>query len=219
MTGLIFATVREAAPFLHLTGQPQRKHPLPAFYTGRQSSGVLTIVSGMGPVAAGVAARRAIEDYGARRLINAGICGALRSGSAWMPGALFVIRRATTVDCAASVQTGVVDCACQTWEGLPAADLVTCDQPLFDAALRDALAAWGALVDMEGAAIASVARDRGLPCTLIKGITDFAAEGERADLHRRLEGVSRQIAEVLMAGLNQPQPTDETSGVSFVREP
>ena len=57
------------------------------------------------------------------------------------------------------------------------------------------------LVDMEGGAIAAMARAQGVPCTLIKGITDGAEEGGRDDLHRRLQSVSRRIAEVLAAGL------------------
>lgn len=206
MTGVIFATVREAAPFLHLTGQRQKEQPLPAFYRDQHSDGVLTIISGMGPKAAGVAARAAIADYSVRRLVNAGICGALRSGSDWMPGAVFIVNRATTVDFTAGSRIGAFDCDCQSWHRLPAADLVTCDRPLFDAGLRDRLAVWGALVDMEGAAVAAVASDGSIPCTLIKGITDFAAKGERAELHRRLDGVSRQIAEILLAGLNQSKP-------------
>jgi adenosylhomocysteine nucleosidase len=206
MTGVIFATLREAAPFLGLTGQRHEDRVWPAFYANQPSGGVVTIISGMGPGAAGYAARAAIADHGVHRLVNAGICGALRPGADWMPGAVFVVKRVTAVDFTAGSQTSAFDCSRQTWQRLPIADLVTCDRPLFDAGLRDKLAAWGALVDMEGASVAAAARDGGVPCTLIKGITDFAAEGERAGLHRRLEGVSCQIAEILWAGLNQPKP-------------
>ncbi len=211
MIGVLFATVREAAPFLDLIGQRQREQPLPLFYSDLKSDGLLTVISGMGPKAAGAAARLAIEDYGVRRLVNAGICGALRTGSDWVPGGVFVVRRASAIDLAYGSQTGALDCDRLAWHCLPAADWVTCDRPLFNAELRGQLAAWGALVDMEGASVAAVARDGGVPCTLIKGITDFAAEGERASLHRRLEGVSRQIAKILLAGLNHSEPTSRGS--------
>ena len=174
--------------------------------SGRPIDNVFAIIGGMGPEAAKVATQRAIEDYGARRLVNAGICGALRTGRAWVPGAVFVINQAIAIDLTTLAPTGAVDCDGQAWDCLPTANLVTCDRPLFDSGLRDELASWGALVDMEGAAVAAVARDKGRPCTLIKGITDFAAEGERIELHRRLANVSRQIAEVLVAGLHQPKP-------------
>ncbi len=87
---------------------------------------------------------------------------------------------------------------------------MTTPVPIFDTRRRNDLAHWGALVDMEGAAIAAVANAEGLPCALIKGITDFAAEGGRADLQRRLAGVSRRIAEVLAAVLISPE--DEMNG-------
>lgn len=205
MTGVIFATVKEAAPFIYLSGQRRQKDRLPVLFAGRGHDDLFTIISGMGPAAARAAASTAIADHGARQLLNAGICGALRNGSPWRPGAIFAVSRATAIDLAAMAPARTIACDRQAWDRLPAADLVTCDQPLFDPERRDQLAAWGALVDMEGAAVASVARDRGLPCTLIKGVTDLADAGGRADLHRRLESVSRQIAKILVAGLHQPK--------------
>ena len=202
MNAVIFATAREAAPFIALADQQPLREEVPAIFGRRDGrNGWVTLISGMGPSAARLAARTAIEDWGVGRLINAGICGTLRSGPAWRPGKVFAVATVCTVDNPPSPPSGPITCDPHTWVHLPPADLVTRSSPLFDAGLRKQLARWGDLVDMEGAAIAEMARDNGLPCTLIKGITDLATEGGRADLHRRLTGVSRRIAEILAGGL------------------
>lgn len=203
MTGVIFATAREAAPFLQLAGQQRLNAGAPALYGRREHQDMVTLISGMGPEAAKIAARTAIEAYGARRLVNAGICGALLSGSPWIPGTVFAVSRVRAVGMSGCAPSWVIDCDRRAWDKLPAADLVTRAKPLFDTAQRKKLACWGALVDMEGAAIAGVAHENDLPCALIKGITDLVTEGGRADLHRRLESVSGLIADILAAELIQ----------------
>lgn len=204
MTGVIFATDKEAAPFFKLTGRRRPRNCCPAIWGNPHEDGIFTIISGMGPAAARAAAHSAIAVHGAQRLVNAGICGALHSDPPWLPGAVFAISRARTIGSTALTPSRAVACDCEAWHQLPSAELVTTPTPLFDAERRKQLARWGALVDMEGAAIAAVASAAGLPCTLIKGITDFASEGGRADLQRRLDRVSRHIAEVLAAGLAEP---------------
>lgn len=201
MTAIIFATYREAAPFLELTGHRLLRKGPPAVFGLPAPCRLRTLVCGMGPAAAKAAARSAVEEYGARRLINAGICGALRTGPPWLPGAVFAVKRARTANGQGTAPSMAVDCDWRRWPSLPTADLVTRPSPVFDAGLRRKLARWGMLVDMEGGAIAAMARAQGVPCTLIKGITDGAEEGGRDDLHRRLQSVSRRIAEVLAAGL------------------
>ncbi len=208
MTGVIFATDKEAAPFLALAGWQRPRNCDPAIWGNEDGDDVFALISGMGPAAARAAAHSAIETHGAQRLVNAGICGALLSDPPWRPGAVFAVSRARRIDSTALTPSGAVACDCKAWPQLPSAELVTTSTPLFDAERRKHLARWGALVDMEGAAIAAVANAAGLPCTLIKGITDFAAEGGRADLHRRLARVSRRIAEVLMAGLTVAENRD-----------
>lgn len=206
MIGVIFATLREAAPFVHLAGQRRLKGGAPALYGHREDASLLTFVCGMGPAAADFAARTAVEDYGAGRLINAGICGALRTGPPWTPGAVFAVSIARYIDDGAYAPDATIGCDRDNWHHLPAAELVTRRAPVFDAGLRAALARWGALVDMEGAAIAAYAHESGLPCSIIKGITDDATEMAQDDLHRRLAGVSRQIAGILDTRLRSSGP-------------
>ncbi len=202
MTAVIFATDREAAAFIALADQQILREEKPTIFGRRDGcNGLVTLISGMGPAAARLAARTAIEGWGAGRLINAGICGALRSGPNWLPGRVFAVANVRTVGSQPGSPSRPIACDPGYWSHLPLADLVTRPRPLFDAGLRKKLTRWGDLVDMEGAAIAEVAHDMKLPCTLIKGVTDLATEGARADLHRRLAGVSRRIAGILVAGL------------------
>ena len=208
MIGVIFATEKEAAPFLALTGQRRPRDGCPAIWGNPDGDGIFTMISGMGPASARVAAHNAIKTHGAQRLVNAGICGALRSDPPWLPGAVFAVSRARRIGSRALTPSRAVSCDDKAWYRLPSAELVTTPTPVFDAQRRLQLARWGALVDLEGAAIAAVASAAGLPCTLIKGITDFASEGGRADLQRRLARVSRRIAEVLAAGLAAPENKD-----------
>ncbi len=201
MTGVIFATAREAGPYLKMMRSKPLKHRRPAIFQHRNQPALVTLISGMGPAAAEVAARTAIDDWGVERLVNAGICGALRSGGPWRPRGVFAVRHARTASHKTCKPSRAITCTPGVWDKLPKADLVTLSRPLFDVVLRRKLARWGALVDMEGAAIAKLAHDRRLPCTLIKGITDRATEGARADLHRRLVEVSGRIAKILAVGL------------------
>jgi adenosylhomocysteine nucleosidase len=211
MTGVIFATFMEAAPYVQLAGHRRLREETPALFGRPRDERLFTLVSGMGPQAASAAARYAVEDRGAGRLINAGICGALRSGPHWKPGRVFVVSRAHLAESRGNQAFTAVDCDAAAWHHLPAADLITRRTPLFDTGERNTLARRGALVDMEGAAIAAYAHERGLPCTLIKGITDFADEAGREDLHMRLADVSRRIAGILAARLNTSRPSYQTS--------
>ena len=60
MTGVIFATRREAVPFLALAGQERIQDGTPAVFGRGTRQGMITLVSGMGPAAAAAAARAAI---------------------------------------------------------------------------------------------------------------------------------------------------------------
>ena len=94
--------------------------------------------------------------------------------------------------------------ACDTrWFSiLKSARLVTNDRPVFDAAWRGQLAGTGELADMEGAAVARVARLYGIPCAMIKGISDTADETGRMDVAKHVDWVSGRIADALVRELS-----------------
>lgn len=213
MVGIVFATRREAEPFLsQLSAAPLTAQPFLAFQeTGGSHRASITVISGMGKVAAAVAATHLVLVHRVTRLVNAGLCGRLAVDNGWSVGDLFRIGTAVESDCdrfGRKAQT--VACDARWFSELNAARLVTQDRPVFDAARRGQLAGIGDLADMEGAAVARVARYYGIPCAMIKGISDAADENGRQDVASHIDWVSGRIAGALARELSN-NPTDTQS--------
>jgi adenosylhomocysteine nucleosidase len=194
MIGILFATEDEVSPFLALSRAVLVNRTPFAVYQVPDRPQVLIAVSGIGKVAAAVACQALIRDYGVLEILNAGACGALRSGANFEPGRLLCVASAVEGDhevmgCPLEplISDGRMD-----WD-LPAARLVTSDCPVFDLDQRKAFAAMADLVDMEGAAIARVCAMYDTPWTLIKGVTDAAGPTDRKILKRNLAVVSEII--------------------------
>jgi adenosylhomocysteine nucleosidase len=173
--GLVYATPAEARPFLDRVGAE---------------------------VAAAVATQLLISDYGAGRLLHAGICGSLTETAIAAVGAL------VRVDAALEAVPGElgkplvpIGCDAGAWLDLPGLRLVTCDRPVFDSRVRRSLSTWGDIVDMEGAVVARVAALFGAPCSIIKGISDQALSGSQGELRRNIADVSDALAARLLDGL------------------
>ncbi len=201
MIAIVFATAREAAPFMqrHYC-KPEIKPGPVELYACRTAGGrkALVCLCGMGKVAAALAAQWLFLSFRCAAVINAGACGALKSGSRWRPGDVFQIRQAVEGDHRLPERSPEVHvCSPLPRSDLPATDLVTVDSPLFDDLQRERLAALGSLVDMEGAAVARAAGIYGRPVYLLKGITDFASGGQRAMLYENIDAVSVRLAEVV----------------------
>jgi nucleoside phosphorylase len=198
MIGLIFATRREAAPFLALSrSEPLDDGPWP-LYEITLAAPVLVAVSGMGKIAAAAACQHLIREQRVSRVINAGVCGALQTGETFQPGALFEIVTVVEGDHGTKDRAAPEEHCPGTWSArLPKARLVTCDRPVFDAGHRLRLAAKGDLADMEGAAVARVAALFRTPWTLIKAVTDGAGAGDRETLLYNLDRVSKILADHL----------------------
>jgi nucleoside phosphorylase len=196
MMGIVFATEAEAAPFLDLGGF---KEIAPAHFRLLASSRLphRVVISGMGKVAAALATQWMIAECRPIRLVHAGICGALGDRAAIRPGTIFRISSASEGFPGPGIPSAIRECARDLWPDLPAAALVTVEHPVFDDGLRTELRRFGELIDMEGAVVARVAGLHGLPCSMIKGVTDFAGSGERPSLHARLAAVSAAIAQCL----------------------
>lgn len=200
MIAILLATRDEAAPLLtalqaeKLADAPFETH---WFAARRRRPAGLIVITGMGPAAAAAAARHVLDVHQVRHLVNAGICGALREGVA--PGA--VHRIATVADEGAVATPLDLKAALPLGNDLPAARLVTVSAPVFGGERRSRLAGVADLVDMEGHAIAGVAAARGIPCALIKGVSDLATDQGRSDLQRNLQPVSKLIADQVLSGL------------------
>ncbi len=201
MIGILYATLPEARPFLKRTGAQQTgDRPFSLFRLPNPAA--LVMVSGMGKVAAALAAQTLIREKGCDRLINAGVCGILVDSPVLAPGQVMRVTEASEGPPGPGIRGGSVYCTDNRWPDLPTARLVTVERPVFDAHLRRRLSQWGELVDMEGAVVAWVAGLYGATCAMIKGITDMADDGQRTDLHRNLAAVSDAIAAHLVNGIS-----------------
>ncbi len=198
MIAVLAATIEEAGPLIKRFGarllcdEPFATYRFDA--DGNRPGG-LVILSGMGPVRAGDATRYAVQKRGVRTLINVGACGSL--GTA-VEGTILAVDGVVAGD-APGAPVVTVDPG--PWGDLPRARLVTVAEPVFGGARRDALADVADGVDMEGAAVVEAAGELGVRCLLVKGVTDLAADGDRAALRKNLAPVSEKIADVVVAGL------------------
>jgi nucleoside phosphorylase len=203
MIALIFATLREARPFLGLSRAEIREvQPFAVYHTALRPR-LRIAVSGMGKVAAAAACQALILTHQAGQVINAGACGSLNDLPGMSVGQLL---RITTVQEGDHEVFGKrplpVACAARLAADLPPARLVTCDRPIFDRGRRAACAKLGDVVDMEGAAIARVADLYRVPCEMIKGISDNAGPMDRKTLLQNLDRVSGLIAAYLWQNMD-----------------
>lgn len=174
------------------------------------------VVCGVGKVNAALATQRAICD-GAAEIWNAGLAGGF--GSGMRVGDCVVIDRAVEYDFDLSevngTRVGVLDgrdtpyfpCAADFAPGLPRATLASGDRFGDSFEERDAatLAALGATVrDMEGAAVAHVCEANGVPCRILKAISDVRGGGSmvgqyEASRKAALAALSDAMREVLVS--------------------
>ncbi len=213
MIGILFATLEEARPFLEIAAaRPGPKGGFPLFRATPPGAGAPPLrigILGMGPDAALRSALAFLAGCPLSRVVNAGVCGALRGDATFGPGSVFAATWASRTDRDGSPRGGRrLDPG--PWAHLSSARLATADRPVFGGELRAALSGWADLVDMEGAAVAEAAERFGVPCTLLKGVSDHAGDGDRTALHRNLGRVSTRIAHRLTEGVGGFAPARET---------
>lgn len=206
MTGIVFADEREARPFLDLSGASPVSNVPYELYSVAQPP-LMIAVSGMGKVAAALATQVLIREQGIHRIVLGGACGALVDDPMYAPGKIFRISLASEGEPGPGIPDVSTRCEPTLWTQLPPATLVTLERPVFDDRRRQELAGYGELVDMEGAVVARVAAMYHVPCTIIKGITDFAGDGHRRMLQDNLTKVSSAVARTIWEGLHQHAPS------------
>ena len=201
MVGIVYATHREASPFLLqtaavlLTDRPFSVFAIDA--TGQPAC--MVVISGMGKVAASIAATYLVMAHHVSVLISAGLCGQLTKRTDWSAGDILRVSTAVEGDCDRLGHAEKVMACNPEWFGdLKSARLVTCDRPVFDAKWRDRLAGIAEIADMEGAAVARVAKLYGIPCAQVKGISDAADQNGRQDVVRRIDWISTRIADAIV---------------------
>lgn len=157
-------------------------------------------VSGVGKVNAAAATQRAIDD-GASEVWNAGVAGSFRPEL--RIGTCVVVDRAAEYDFDLSEVNGTCvgvhdernspyfECAFDFARRLPRATLATGDRFGDGDADLAALAELGAAVrDMEGAAVAHVCERNGVPCRIVKAISDVHGEGSMVGQYRDCRAVA-----------------------------
>jgi adenosylhomocysteine nucleosidase len=197
--------VAEAGPVAILTAQEEELAGVRRAVSG--SPGVVLAATGDGPKRAASGAARLLERHRPSAVIGAGLAGALSPGLA--VGDIVASRRVRfEVGDAATPDARLLERALAA--GAKAGTLITVDRPLVSAAARAALAATAGgsdflVADMESAAWAKEAANRGIPYLMVRIVSDAAAEPLPAFLAEAVgpDGSIRR-AEVARRALLQP---------------
>lgn len=160
------------------------------------------LVCGVGKVNAAAATQRAIDE-GATEIWNVGVAGGL--DPSMEVGASYVIARAVEYDFDLAQVNGTrigihnerttpyFACAADFAPGLPRATLATGDRFGDDAADFATLDGLEATVrDMEGAAVAHVCETNGVPCRIVKCLSDVRGKGAMTRQYR--ENLAKALA-------------------------
>ena len=166
------------------------------------ASGDRLLVCGVGKVNAAAATQRAI-DGGATEIWNVGVAGGL--DPSMEVGASYVVDRAVEYDFDLAQVNGTrigvhnerttpyFACAADFAPGLPRATLATGDRFGDDAADFATLDGLEATVrDMEGAAVAHVCETNGVPCRIVKCLSDVRGKGAMTRQYR--ENLAKALA-------------------------
>ncbi|CAB0780870.1 nucleosidase [Corynebacterium diphtheriae] len=157
---------------------------------GGMPASIPTLITGIGTLNAAITLTRALADAHFRghrpsRIINAGTAGSLIPSCS----GIFEIDHVIKHDFDHETLTAI------TGRPLPTAGLATGDTFISDTATRDRLAQQAQLCDMEGYAVVKVAREFGIPVTLIKQVSDHADESAAAKWHDAARGGAATLGE------------------------
>lgn len=158
--------------------------------------GVDVLLTGIGKVAAAVAVSTAIAEHRPELVLNVGSAGALHDHLEGVHRIGRVLEH--DVDHAA---LGALIGEDLSGEVVLDADeptvLATGDAFVADVAVRRSLAQRADLVDMEGYAVALACSRAGVPCEMVKVVSDAASEGAARTWQEQADLTARVIAEVV----------------------
>ena len=179
-TAIIVALAIEAAPLCARVEEPVRLRASGRRVTvGRLGDGSVAIIeAGVGRQAAETAARLVIDGHRPRRVIAAGLCGGLAPSLA--RGSIVIAARVGTPQRGETRPVEPLHIDADAAVG----PLVTADAVVASAVAKRSLhEATGAIaVDMESWWVAAVADGAGLPCHVIRAVSDTATDGIAADV-------------------------------------
>ena len=161
-------------------------------------SGYDVVLTGIGKVSAAIAVSRAIAERRPSSVLNVGTAGALRDGLEGVHRIGRVVEHDVDHDFLRGL-TGEPSVGEVVLDPDEETVLATGDAFVSDPALRTLLAARAHLVDMEGFAVARACAAAGIPCQLVKVVSDSASEDAAESWKVEADRTARQIAEVVAA--------------------
>ncbi|MBI5399307.1 hypothetical protein HZB07_01630 [Candidatus Saganbacteria bacterium] len=191
MIGIVFATIREARPFLLKLGTSVDEASNSSLFFNLSLPNIIVCICGMGPASAEREVSQLIKNQKIEAIINAGIAGALNKNL--QIGEIVNVSKVVNWPASGYYVADGAD----LWGGLPLAVLLTSSDPVFDSAMRSQLAKLADIVDMEGAAIARVCQKAKIKFSAIKAISDLAEENDRKRLFENIDVLSVKLAEIL----------------------
>lgn len=158
--------------------------------------GVDVVLTGIGKVAAAVAVSRAIAARQPSSILNVGTAGALRDGLEGVHRIGRVIEHDLDHEALGALlgEHLVGEVVLDPAEPIT---LATGDAFVADAHIRAGLAVRADLVDMEGYAVARACAAAGVPCELVKVVSDTASDDAARSWQEEADRTARLIAEVV----------------------
>jgi adenosylhomocysteine nucleosidase len=154
------------------------------------------LLTGIGKVAAAISVARALARRPPDHVLNVGTAGALRDGLEGVHRIGRVIEHDLDHEGLSHLLGDPVPGEVVLDPELPTV-LATGDAFVQDGAVRAALAARADLVDMEGYAVARACAVAGVPCSMVKVVSDAADEGAARSWAERIDALARTIADVV----------------------
>ena len=188
---IIFATAEEAEHSLTTF------HAQPIKIGLYQSKIGLIGITGIGPYAAAYAVSAIAKEYNIKEIMNIGFAGSLNSalelGSIWpISSCSKYLWHPKGHTAAQNCLAGEINCLRLQQDGLV---LSTVDFPLYENPAH--LANVCDLIDMEGYAIAQVARSLEIPCTLYKLVSDYCTPNSLSQIRNNMRTYSQIISSFL----------------------
>ena len=194
MTGFIFATMREAKPFITKAGiSIDSKISLPYFYKcsiGQKP--IILSICGIGIPSAKKCTIELINKYSIQHVYNIGICGMVNDSLC--VNEIYSVSKALYWK---DDTTQAFPCKPEYIDTMKHVTLATCFEPVFDSELRKKIAFHADMVDMEGAAVAEICNNNSITCTLVKGVSDTANKGDKKTLYENIDSLSNKMTTLI----------------------
>ena len=199
MTGIIFATEDEAAPFL----QQYKRGRFEDLYEGETlfDSDVFLTLTGLGKIKATLRTERFLQSHRPDRIFHVGTCTALNDD----------LKIGQLVAAAQVFEGDRIELAAPTYPRMPlevpfgelrSGTLVTQDHVAKENSEKSYWQRIADITDMTGYAVAYVSATHGIPCHIIKVVTGHIHDDDH-QFRKNLTGAYEKIATFLMSKLSQ----------------